>query len=371
MGAVFSLFAGFYYWYSLITTYQYNEMWAIIQFYLLFIGVKILAPIEQYLFKKILFVTRKSYHLKNLNGKDNNSIISLIFHNIINIHENILLIKNYLTAQLVEVKYKFIHKASQRLNTKDLFWFVGFIDGDGCLTFYKEKKWQNNWRHELSIGLHIKDIKLLYFIKNLLNCGTINTHNNVAIYRIKKIEHLIYIILPIFDKYPLLTELKRINYIKFRETLLNKVINSNKSSLELKKFANKLILTNNKIINLYNMDIKDLISKFCDDFFKNWIVGFTDAEGSFYFVKIENKKLRPEFRISQNNNIDLLNEIKNTIKLSRKIVLQSNSKIHYYLIAVNKEDIIKVSNFFTDNNLTKLKSVKLLNFQLWLKEIQK
>jgi cytochrome c oxidase subunit 1 len=41
MGAVFSLFAGFYYWYSIITTYQYNEIWAITHFYLIFIGVNV------------------------------------------------------------------------------------------------------------------------------------------------------------------------------------------------------------------------------------------------------------------------------------------------------------------------------------------
>lgn len=41
MGAVFSLFAGFYYWYELISNLQYNHIWAISHFYLLFIGVNI------------------------------------------------------------------------------------------------------------------------------------------------------------------------------------------------------------------------------------------------------------------------------------------------------------------------------------------
>jgi cytochrome c oxidase subunit 1 len=41
MGAIFALFGGFYYWYPIITTYNYNELWGIIHFILLFIGVNI------------------------------------------------------------------------------------------------------------------------------------------------------------------------------------------------------------------------------------------------------------------------------------------------------------------------------------------
>jgi cytochrome c oxidase subunit 1 len=41
MGAIFALFAGWYYWYTTITTYQYNELWANVHFYLIFIGVNI------------------------------------------------------------------------------------------------------------------------------------------------------------------------------------------------------------------------------------------------------------------------------------------------------------------------------------------
>jgi len=41
MGAIFSLFAGFYYWYPLITHTNYNSIWATIHFYLIFIGVNL------------------------------------------------------------------------------------------------------------------------------------------------------------------------------------------------------------------------------------------------------------------------------------------------------------------------------------------
>ena len=47
MGAVFALFAGFYYWFPTITTYYYNEMWANVHFFLMFIGVNVtFAPMH-------------------------------------------------------------------------------------------------------------------------------------------------------------------------------------------------------------------------------------------------------------------------------------------------------------------------------------
>lgn len=41
MGAVFSLFAGFYFWYEIITGRQYDQLWATVHFFLLFIGVNL------------------------------------------------------------------------------------------------------------------------------------------------------------------------------------------------------------------------------------------------------------------------------------------------------------------------------------------
>jgi len=41
LGAVFALFSGFYYWYPTITTYNFNEMWGIVHFILLFIGANL------------------------------------------------------------------------------------------------------------------------------------------------------------------------------------------------------------------------------------------------------------------------------------------------------------------------------------------
>nr|YP_203342.1 orf372 [Zancudomyces culisetae]AAW49509.1 orf372 [Zancudomyces culisetae] len=345
---------------------------------------------------KILFNTRKSlqiyiYDFYNfIYKKDNYSVFLLYillicrsrFKNII--FKLFTLIKNYLYAQLVEVKNnssilhieKNIYKASQRLNTKNLQWFIGFTDGDGCFSVYKEKKYQNNWRHEFSIGLQIKDIRLLYKIKNLLGCGTVKKYNNVAVFRIKKLKHLVYQIIPLFDKFPLLTEKKRIVYLNFRNTLLNKFINSKIATNEDINFV-KNLLNNNDINILYNTPIEKFLNNIDSNYFDNWLVGFTEAEGSFYFIKNKNLKdnisqipLKAEFRLSQNNNVILLTKIKEKLKLTRNVNLQTNSSNHYYIVASSIDTIQNTIYFYTNPSIVKFKGIKYLKFILWLKGIK-
>jgi hypothetical protein len=120
-------------------------------------------------------------------------------------------------------------------------------------------------RHEYTIGLEIEDIRLLYKIKAFLGCGTIRKYNNVAIFRIKKIHHLLYILIPIFDKYPLLTEKKRGSYLNFRNTFLTKVLNSKRATIEDKNYCENLLKDSPDI--LYTSSLKDLLTQV--DYFDN------------------------------------------------------------------------------------------------------
>ena len=393
MGAVFALFAAWYFWSPKAEGLTYNDRKGRLHFWGLFIGVKkIIAPSLVKL-NKILFDTRKSYLSLNnyyLNYiKDNCSANSIYFYLYQFKFKNSLfkffaLTNNYPNAQLVEVKNLVnsitnIQKASQRLNTKDTQWLIGFTDGDGCLTMYKEKKYLNNWRHEYTIALGIKDIRLLYKIKKLLGCGIIRKYNNVAIFRVKKIKHLIYNIIPIFDKYPLLIDKKRLIYLNFRNSLLHKALNS-KRNIRSKDITFIKQLMDNVPNNLYNITIEDLFKNIDNNFFENWLVGFTEAEGSFYFLKnnisnIDNvsqliTSLRAEFRLAQNNNFFLLNKIKEKLKISRKVSLQGKSSNHFYIVAASTLSLQNVINFYTNPNIVKFKGEKFLQFILWLKGIK-
>ncbi|PVU98259.1 hypothetical protein BB561_000005 [Smittium simulii] len=179
MGAVFGLFAGFYYWSPKIIGRTYNEL----------LGVDKLAPMTYELISYgqiILFDTRKDYLDREFSTtkKDNYSINRLNtgiistggqFKYKNRLFKRFILTKNYLNVQLVEVKNKvedkipLIQKASQRLNTKDIQWLIGFTDGDGCLSFFLSFT-LNNWRHEVitTIGLETSNVSPLVKSEALL-----------------------------------------------------------------------------------------------------------------------------------------------------------------------------------------------------------
>jgi ubiquinol-cytochrome c reductase cytochrome b subunit len=121
---------------------------------------------------------------------------------------------------------------------------VGLIEGDGWFSVSKKGKYV---LYELGLELSIKDIQLIYKIKKLLGVGTvyfrnkavrtelksqdllnksdIETNRNNVVFRIRNKSHLKEIIVPIFDKYPLLTN-KQHDYIRFRTGLLSNIIYS-------------------------------------------------------------------------------------------------------------------------------------------------
>jgi hypothetical protein len=87
-----------------------------------------------------------SHHLENKfqDGGKQDFITSKGISGVVNLSNVVDSLKISPTCETGQANVTDIHKASQRLNTKDMQWLVGFIDGDGCLTMYKEKKWLNN-----------------------------------------------------------------------------------------------------------------------------------------------------------------------------------------------------------------------------------
>jgi len=62
------------------------------------------------------------------------------------------------------------------------YWLVGFVDGEGCffVSIYKSPKSKLGFAVQLSfiITQHIRDISLLFEIKNYLECGRVIKRNN-------------------------------------------------------------------------------------------------------------------------------------------------------------------------------------------------
>jgi hypothetical protein len=78
--------------------------------------------------------------------------------------------------------------------------------------------------YEFGIEVALRDVQLIYKIKDLLGIGTVffretEGRSKTVILRVRNKSHLIDVILPIFDKYPLISN-KQYDYLRFREALL-------------------------------------------------------------------------------------------------------------------------------------------------------
>jgi hypothetical protein len=95
------------------------------------------------------------------------------------------------------------------LDSKFVQWFVGFADAES--SFSIEIKQTKEVYFKFSITLHIDDIAVLYTLRNKLGIGVVSIYGSTCSYRVHSFQTIIDKILPIFDKYPLLTT-KILNY---------------------------------------------------------------------------------------------------------------------------------------------------------------
>jgi len=133
---------------------------------------------------------------------------------------------------------------------KDWFeqWLVGIVDGDGSFTFTGTN---GKWNLEFKVGQSLYNLRLLHYIKSMLGVGTVYVPKNgrTARYRLRNVEHIIVHLIPILDKYPLLTS-KYYNYDLFKKAaiiLWNKDITAKEKDMRLQSLKNNNTIPNNYI----------------------------------------------------------------------------------------------------------------------------
>lgn len=130
------------------------------------------------------------------------------------------------------------------------------------------------------IGLHIDDKPLLEFILFNLGCGYIidNKDKTASYFIITNPDHLKNILFPILDSFTLNTS-KYLDFINFKKALLIKLSHSVQKKYNNQLYTKKILdLKNNmnnkrSVFTLPNNQIK--ITNY-------WLLGFIEAEGSFY-----------------------------------------------------------------------------------------
>lgn len=231
---------------------------------------------------------------------------------------------------------------------------VGLIDGDGYIQITKTTK--GFIAIKLVIGLGLDDLSTLEHIYSVLKIGkiTINRdHQNPNCRLIINKTDLQEVV------FPLLIHHNIFFLTKTRRDQFDLAIHIFKNNL--KSFEN--IPNNNDISSLFKLPetASDYIKL---DFFRNWLVGFTNAEGSF-FIKNNNDGC---FQLKQRTHVQLFEAFKLLFETKRNIGIEKNKYSQFSVSS--KNDIQKVINFFSFSGLHPLIGLKNIQYFKWLIDLQ-
>ena len=259
------------------------------------------------------------------------------------------------------------YKAHQRLNVElsenFIEWLVGVTEGDGYFSMDQHKN--GSWSFTFGIGQGVYNARLLFYIKRVLGYGSVTKSGVGELkFRVRDSKVLKEVIIPIFDSYMLHTS-KCYHYELWKEALLNP----------------NLRVHNKKLMETIPDDYKSPHSSIPT---KNWIVGFIEAEGSFYLVKKDSKTTRivHAFGITQKKDVHILNQLRSLwgiaaqVKLSRGVLVPdvhpqtegmegTSTPQHknqaYLLETTNSRVIENLTHYFSNT----LKGMKAVEFRIW------
>jgi len=229
---------------------------------------------------------------------------------------------------------------SQRPNARDLQWLVGFVEGNGSFTIKKNGKYV---KYEFAIEIHISDIKLLYKIKTILGgFGSIITYlgnkTELASLKITSKNDLKRVIVPIFDKYSMLTS-KQYEYLFFRSCILQNITYFEHLPTYIQP-VNTPFCTIQDILNVY--------------YFDTWLVGFIEAVASFSiypvvrpFSKGKRRALKGDLDEASSKNLWMPSTTKELNKTAKFELSITNG---LQIITAIKERLNLTSNPYVDKN---------------------
>lgn len=257
---------------------------------------------------------------------------------------------------------------SKLYENKDNFhkWLVGFTDGDGSFSIIRVAK--GKWTLFFKITQSSYNLRVLYFIKSQLEVGSVHVESNSrsnADFRIRDRKTIGSVILPIFDKYPLLTS-KYFEYEKFKkayEILIRTDLSTEEKDnllleLKSKQLPKDYISPAWKKVNYQVNDTNDaklVMSKY-------WLVGFTEAEGSFYLVNKESTRMVHAFEITQKLDLIVLQSIAHILGIS-----VAKKKTYYSVVTTNSRSISNIIEYYSNT----MKGMKAMEYRIWARSYVK
>ncbi len=271
--------------------------------------------------------------------------------------------KNVLDTGTIRLDSKDLNQTiHQRLNVGHpdindeafLYWQSGVTDGDGTLRFYQNKN--GGWDFTFKITQSSFNIRLQIYIKKRLKVGSItyDKSSDSYQYRIRNRQLQRDIIIPIFEKAPLLTR-KEYDFHVFKKAL----------NISLSNLENKDSLL---------QDLKSTLESIPEDFIANfwlenanksvvqpqdWVVGFTEAEGSFYLTKKAESRIVHGFGWTQKYDKQILESQRDLFKI--KAIVKRNSAGFWSLDSTSSMSVERAMKFY----FKRFKGIKSLQFRVW------
>lgn len=244
---------------------------------------------------------------------------------------------------------------TKKWNSNHLYYayLVGLFEGDGFFTVTKKGKY---FQCELGIELSIKDVELIYKIKDLLGVGIVSFRERKGIsmvsLRVRKKDHLINNILPIFDKYTLFSN-KLYDYLRLRNVILSNVV----FYVDIPKYTRSSVPFNS---------IESILNA---PYFSAWLVGFIEAEGCFSVYRLGKVEdyFVASFDISQTNGEILILAIRKYLSLTPQVYKDKTNNFKLKVTSVRSlENVIK----FLNKAPVKLLGNKKLQYLLLIKKLR-
>jgi hypothetical protein len=262
----------------------------------------------------------------------------------------------------------FSSKRAIEANTKDWFqqWLVGVTDGDGSFTFSKSN---GKWSLFYKLSQSTYNLRLLHYIKSQMGVGSVQVEgdNNMADYRLRSVNHIVTFLLPIFDKYPLLTS-KYYYYDLFKQAtliLVNPTLTTAEKDTLLTELKTKsdampdgYISPAWAVINYTVDSVKDAMLVVS----KPWIIGFTEAEGSFYLYLKGTNRMVHAFELVQKLDLIVLQAVALILGV---LVRQKNT--YYTVYADSIRGMPGIIEYYANT----MKGMKALEYRIWSRSFYK
>lgn len=223
---------------------------------------------------------------------------------------------------------------------------VGIIDGDGYIQITKTEKGFISMK--LILSIYLDDIAVLNYIHSVLKIGKIKTFPQLKSPSCRLIINKTELQEVLF---PLLLHHKIFFLTKTRRDQFNKAISI--MFKDIKLFEK--IPENPEVLFELPKTAEEYIKLF---FFKNWLVGFTLSEGSF-FIKNNNDAC---FQLKQRLHLELFEAIKLLFDTTRQITIDKNSYVQFSVSS--KKDIQNVINYFSFSGLHPLIGLKNIQYSM-------